>query len=392
MSDILSLGLAMALAGSAPSGKPYPPLAEVYPQAIANHGDVSRLQRVFQRARSGEKIVVGVIGGSITAGAKASKSEFTWGRQFAAWWEKNFPQSEVVFVNAGIGATGTALAVHRAQRDLLSQRPDVVGVEFSVNDTANAAATETMEGLLRQILSQEQQPAVVMLHTMNSSGGNAQQFHLEVAKHYQVPAISYRDAIWPLIAASKLEWSDLSPDSVHPNDIGHTYCAALINQFLADRLAETPAAATVAINTATLPAPLVGAAFDSGEVIDPGTLEIVSNKGFTLGDADRRWGQPWKANTPGASVSFALDGPTIAMLFWRINGPMGKARISIDGEVVTVVDAWFAQTWGGYTPYQLICKNKPGRHVVTIEVLDEKSPESAGHAFELRAVLRAGMK
>ena len=392
MSDILSLGLAMALAGGAPSGKPYPPLAEIYPQAIANHGDTSRLQCVFQRARNGEKIVVGVIGGSITAGAKTSKSDYSWGRQFAAWWEKNFPQSEVVFVNAGIGATGTALAIHRAQRDLLSQRPDVVGVEFSVNDTANADAIETMEGLLRQILSQEQQPAVVMLHTMNSNGGNAQQFHLDVAKHYQVPAISYRDALWPLIAADKLEWSDLSPDTVHPNDIGHTYCAALVNQFLADCLAETPAAPPVAISTATLPAPLVGTAFDSGEVINPESLDIINNKGFTLGTADRRWGQPWITTTPGASISFTMDGPTIAMLFWRIKGPMGKARISIDGEPVTVVDAWFAQTWGGYTPYQLICKNKPGRHVVTIDVLTEKHPDSDGHAFELRAVLRAGVK
>jgi len=392
MSDILSLGLAMALAGSTPSGKTYPPLANVYPQAIANHGDNSRLQQAFHRARNGKKIVVGVIGGSITAGAKTSKSNYSWGRQFATWWEKNFPQCEVVFVNAGIGATGTALAVHRAQRDLLSQRPDVVGVEFSVNDPANADAIETMEGLLRQILSQEQQPAVIMLHTMNSNGGNAQQFHLEVAKHYQVPAISYRDALWPLIAADKLAWSDLSPDTVHPNDIGHTYCAALVNQFLADRLAETPANHPATISTATLPTPLVGTAFDSGEVVDPKTLDIISNQGFALGDADRRWGQPWKSTTPGASISFAVDGPTIAMLFWRIKGPMGKARIRIDGEDAAAVDAWFAQTWGGYTPYQLICKNKPGRHVVTIDVLDEKNPDSDGYAFELRAVLRAGTK
>ena len=46
-----------------------------------------------------------------------------------------FPDTEVNYVNAGIGATNSYLAVHRVDNDLLAHKPDVVVVEFSVNDS-----------------------------------------------------------------------------------------------------------------------------------------------------------------------------------------------------------------------------------------------------------------
>ncbi|MBQ9446920.1 MAG: hypothetical protein IJU61_10010 [Victivallales bacterium] len=71
MQNLLSLGLAIVLAGTFPSGNKLPDLEAIYPRSILNQGDLGRLEHVFERALKGEPISVAVIGGSITEGAHA---------------------------------------------------------------------------------------------------------------------------------------------------------------------------------------------------------------------------------------------------------------------------------------------------------------------------------
>jgi lysophospholipase L1-like esterase len=121
-------------------------------RSLTGMGDTARLQHMLAKARRGEPVVVGVIGGSITAGARASKPELSWGNLAAKWWTDTFSQAKVSFVNAGIGATCSDLGAHRVQAHLLDRHPDIVMVEYAVNDGINPMAAETLEGLVRRIL------------------------------------------------------------------------------------------------------------------------------------------------------------------------------------------------------------------------------------------------
>ena len=58
-----------------------------------------------------------------------------------------FPEAEFTCVNAGIGGTTSHFGAARAEEDLLYARPDVVFVEFSVNDDDEAHFKECYEGL-----------------------------------------------------------------------------------------------------------------------------------------------------------------------------------------------------------------------------------------------------
>src|SRR5437763_821651 len=69
---------------------------------VAEDEMATRLDRVFAKAARGEKVVVGVIGGSITQGAKATKPEHRYANVIAQWWRDRYPQAEVLLVNAGI--------------------------------------------------------------------------------------------------------------------------------------------------------------------------------------------------------------------------------------------------------------------------------------------------
>ena len=170
-----------------PSGVRVPSLDEMYPNFVVRDGNAARLERVFAKGLRGEPIVVAVIGGSITSGVRASRRELQWGAVLADWFRHAFPKSEVTYVNAGIGATGSNYAVYRVEADVCAKNPDVVGVEFAVNDGDDASATETDEGLVRHLLKCPSRPFVFQLSMMAKGCVNRMARHLPVSEHYDIP-------------------------------------------------------------------------------------------------------------------------------------------------------------------------------------------------------------
>jgi lysophospholipase L1-like esterase len=369
-----------------PKGPPVP--TECTARSLVDEGSAIRIQHAMARARRGEPVTVGVIGGSITQGAKASRAEFRWGERVGAWWKKSFPQSKVTFVNAGIGATGSNLGAHRVQKDLLSAKPDFVVAEYAVNDPKTRFAAETLEGLVRQILKSERSPGMMLLFTMSRGGRNAQASHAPVGKHYGLPMVSFRDAMWPEIDAGRMKWEDLIADEVHPNDYGHKLCADFVIAVLERILANLPADDALS-PIPPVPAPLYTDLFEFGRLYNADTLAPTKNSGWTKHDKGP-FGPVWRADAPGSVLEYDLAGQQITLVFHRIRGDMGKVRVTLDDLPPRTFNAWFAATWGGYSARGELPRCPAGKHHLRIELLPDKSVESGGTNFELRALLVAG--
>jgi lysophospholipase L1-like esterase len=357
-------------------------------RSLVSMGDTARLQHALARARQGEKVVVGVIGGSITQGASASTAGNRYGNRVAAWWQETFPQAQVEFVNAGLGATGSNYGALRVQRDLLAHPPDFVIVEYGVNDANNQACAETLEGLIRQVLRQPRQPAVLLLFTMHQNGTNAQEWQGKVGRHYGLPMVSFRDALWPEIEAGRLKWEDVEADVVHPNDRGHQYMAQFVTHLLEKVLQDLPTDEGLP-EIKPVPQPLFSDLFEHVVLHEADALKPVVNQGWTF-DAEARC---WKSDQPGSIVEFEIAGQVILFMEWHIRGPMGKARVQVDDLPAAVIDAWFDQTWGGWRcTHELARDLPPGKHRVRIEVLEEKNPQSDGHEFRLLGLGAGGIE
>lgn len=366
--------------------------AALCPQSLVSTGDLSRVWQVMAKAQRGEKITVAVIGGSITQGAKATQPELRYGSLVADWWRKAFPKAQIEFVNAGIGATGSNFGALRANRDLLSKNPDFVVVEYGVNDGNTQAFAETLEGLVRQILKQPSQPAVVQLFMMHQGGGNAQEWHGKVGRHYRLPVASYRDALWPEIKAGRIAWDAVMADEVHPNDLGHACAAGYVTHLLDVARATCPALAatggTPVPRIQPLPAPLFSDLYEFTSLFEAPDLKPLSNSGWKL---DETW-KNWTSDKPGSVIEFEIDGTAIFTMHFVIKRAMGKAKFQVDGGAPTVYDGWFNQTWGGYRSTNLLAKDlKPGKHVVRVELLAEKNPGSDGHEFKIFGLGAAGV-
>ena len=94
-----------------------------------------RMQRFAKRAAAGEELVVAFFGGSITQGSLASTEETCYAYLFYQMLRERYPQAKLTYVNAGIGGTGSHYGAMRVREDLLRHRPDLVVLDFSVNDT-----------------------------------------------------------------------------------------------------------------------------------------------------------------------------------------------------------------------------------------------------------------
>ncbi len=360
-------------------------------RSLVSTGDTARLQRALVKARRGETVTLGVIGGSITQGAAASQAEKRYGDLVAAWWRETFPKAKIESVNAGIGATGSDYGALRVQRDLLSHHPDFVIVEYAVNDPDTDAAAETLEGVVRQILGAPNSPAVMLLFTMNQSGVNAQKAHSKVGRRYNLPMVSFRDALWPEMEQGRMKWSDIEADIVHPNDRGHAYCAKFIIHVLERVLRDVDAGAPLR-QIEPLSAPLFSDLFEHVELLEADALKPVANQGWTY-DATQPSNKCWKTDRPGSTIEFNVGGKVILVMDWHIRGPMGQARVQVDELPPVLREAWFDQTWGGYRMTTIMARDlKPGQHRVKIQLLSESNPQSTGHEFRLLGLGVAGVE
>ena len=368
-----------------------PAAAQASGEILLNRGDDGRLEAVFARAERGETVTLGALGGSITQGTGAGSNANRWTDLVADWFVANFPNARFVRANAGLGSTGSLIGAHRIATELAPSNPDFVTVDFSVNDGDNDPNVASMDSCARQLLSLPKSPAVILVSFMTKTGRSVQDDHLVVAKHYDLAHLSVKNAVWPDIEAGQRTWEAWSADDVHPNREGHAFAASLVTGFLAERLADWRARGCPAPGPAgALPAP-ISTTFANGRMVAPTQLTVLENTGFAAdGTVRKGWSGVMAATSPGARLTFETTAPTVTLLHWKVHGDYGRALATVDGVPLTVLEGWYSETWGGYVPVTIAFADKPGRHVVSLEVQHEKNAASNGYRFELCKVLMAG--
>ncbi|MCE5199536.1 MAG: SGNH/GDSL hydrolase family protein [Armatimonadota bacterium] len=359
-------------------------------RSLVRLGDTTRLERVMRKSLNGEKIIIGVLGGSITEGALATSHDKRWANQVAQWWREQFPKAEVELINAGIGATGSAIGSHRAYMNLLHHRPDFIIVEYSVNDRNDPLATECMEGIIRQALSLVNQPAVMQLFMCGGDCTSEQDEHEKVGRYYHLPMVSFRDAVAPEFKSGRIASTDIIPDYVHPNDTGHKLCARFITNALERVREKVLNNSEESLYIKPVSAPLVNDIFEHTALLMPSTCKPKSKAGWSL---VKLWhfGKAWESADPGSVIEFEVDCDTVGVIFYRAKN-MGMVECRVDDHDPVRLDACFVANWGGYAQYALVARGLgAGKHTVQIQLLDQKSEKSNGNRFVVLAVACAGM-
>ncbi|MCR5251844.1 MAG: SGNH/GDSL hydrolase family protein [Lachnospiraceae bacterium] len=319
-------------------------------QALVNSGDHAALKRVMKKAEAGEALCVAFLGGSITEGYSSTDPKLCYSARVCDWWRENFPKSELHYVNAGIGGTGSQYGAARVEKDVLRFRPDVVFVDFSVNDEANEFSQECYEGLIRRLLRSESRPAVVLLHFVQyDSGISAEEQHRRIGEHYGLPCISTRSSLYAKLRDGVLEASLITQDMLHPNDEGHAMIAAMITDLL-DTVKEEPAGTG---EERKLPEALTANAYENAVRLQHADAEA-ELAGFEKDTKEPEYPADhfrggWTGSRAGDELRLRFRGSELALQFRRtVKRPALLAEAVVDGdrEHAVILDADFDQDWG----------------------------------------------
>lgn len=356
----------------------------VFSAANSSDYDTTRIYNAMLRAQNGEDITLGFLGGSITAGYAASSEENRWVNLVTAWWQTQFPQSNITLINAGLGGTGSDIGTHRVQNDILQYDPDVIFIEFSVNDAEGELAQKMMEGLVRQLLQADSLPGIMILMLKQDNGTTAQNSHKPVGNHYGVPMISFADLIDDEVAKDGITISECYVDGLHPNDVGMAYIAEFIIDELDIIINQLPAPEDMQEIDTSLPDPLITDVYAHTFMYFPDYIVPASNAGWSINSND------WTAENPGDEISFIVDGNAISIIYSKHNADaFGQVDVWVDDGAPLSIDAYWEQTWGPAQVFALIAEGlDDGEHTLHLKIRETTSTN--GHYFKLMNVLKAG--
>lgn len=362
---------------------------EWYRQALQDSvmsvGNNARLKKVIERAQSGEVITLATIGGSITEGAGASSYQECWASRFHIRFKTAYGAEDggnVCFVNAGVGGTPSPFGYMRYKREIVNRvpgkdsdgLPDVVVIEFSVNDWEEPTKHRCFESMVKEILDAPNEPAVILLFAVFRNGFNLQDDLKKIGKNYDLMMVSIKDGFYNHFG-KELTKDGFFSDEYHPTSLGHRIMTDCLMQAVTNAAeAETDAAPDLDVK------PVYGTDFMGLKTIfgDTETEEFtVDRGGFPGSDSGSYHNQPvgWVCGKNFYhNVKDPMDPLTVRGVFrkclvaWKAtnSASFGAAEILIDGRVVKTVK-------GG--------KDKWGQSEVVL-VLDEK--EAAEHTLEIR--------
>ncbi|MDO4585273.1 MAG: GDSL-type esterase/lipase family protein [Planctomycetia bacterium] len=345
----------------------------------------------LERLEAGETVRVAYLGGSITMANG-------WRVKTTQWLRETWPQATIVEIAAGVSGTGSLLGNYRLERDVLQHEPDLLLVEFAVNDggTPPQRIWQQMEGIVRKTWAANPRTDIVFVYTfcvpfaktvregiLPTSAGAMEM----LAEFYGIPSIHWLKRVVALESAGKLVFQTseepkkgelwFSQDGTHPLDAGHELYREGIAQAFQAMKSIPPVLHDVSQKPTFVSNPMI---FTEMRSVDSLKMEGDWRKlatgekcyGFTS-----RLDDIWTTDEPGASVTFSFRG-TQAMLYDVVGPDGGQIAVTVDGvlrkEPLPRTDAYCLQynSWRVTAVVLADGLDAEKVHTVTVELLPEE--------------------
>ncbi|MDR0556741.1 MAG: SGNH/GDSL hydrolase family protein [Treponema sp.] len=367
--------------------------------------DNPRLQQAMMKLRQGETISVVSIGGSITSGHQAAPPDSAgWSGLVNLWWQAKAKETggKINCHNSGVSGTDSVFASIRVKDHALAYNPDVVFVEFAMNDQWLSARVRqrSYEGVLRQLLNDSERAVVLLaVNEKGDPGKSARADQEKIGDHYGLPTLAWADWVNPA------DWDRhfSGSETIHPNNEGHADIARGVIRYL-DAAWNSLPSKILPIDT-TLPEPLVSAEFQNVRLIggnDVGYLASdIASSGWTakkaiLPDEWKKSGGGdiigWTTNDPNADIAIKVTGKSVGVLFVESD----QFR---NGEAwLEEIDAWWSinsyvsyrNGYYGYAYAEIADNLEAGKEYTLHLYAEEDDEEREGASIDVIGVICTG--
>ncbi|MBQ7921647.1 MAG: SGNH/GDSL hydrolase family protein [Clostridia bacterium] len=359
------------------------------------------LENTVYCLKRNKKLTIGYFGGSITEGMLApGNTIMSYRIQVNEWFRQQCPEAEIREVQAAISGTGTQLGMHRCEDDLLKGDPDLIFIEFAVNDYGQCSYEQLaaqVETILRKAYAKNPYTDVVFLYTTMKEicdslekGGEytSRSAHTAVAHHYGLPMIDIGTVMWTEVLRSGGDFLQYTSDTIHPNAAGYALYSDTICSFLSQWLnMDTPNEMKKIVLPERTFCPKLHM---NAHIEDCTQLDGLKMDGFTVSGKTLcgRYPRYIESATPGDSFSFTFTGEN-AGFYWIKANDSGDVLVSVDGGEDITVRSWdFYCPGGPRAAYNFFAENlEYGVHTVVVRIAETKAEESKGTAIRIGAIL-----
>lgn len=382
--------------------------SEMLNDSFISAGNSERMQKVINKARSGADVTLAYLGGSITEGCAATdvlvNSDCYAETSYNAFRMKYGygDGSNVHFINAGMSGTPSSLGVIRYQNDILNEMefmgygkyPDILFVEFVVNDSGECTNGEGMESIIRQALEQGTAVFLVFAHTVNFDTGK-QDYYIPLGELYDLPMVSVKNSISGYIDSADTKGCDVSKwffwhDTLHPDVPGHRLMADMIMNAI-DKAAESETVPDPVTDIDSIQ-PKYGSAFTGMRLldskVDPDKVDaIVSLDVGSFGDVDTNQnrfqykkggkdGVQWFPNCwmhqSGTDSLKATVKCSNMMIAYKLTSDSnyGKAELYVDGVLKETMNGYKNDGWNNATVSIVFKDDEIATHDFEIKMAD----------------------
>ncbi len=371
-------------------------------QFVVKRAESDILNNTYYQLKTANKLNIAYLGGSVTDGFSfddSCTSNDSWRAQTTNWFKSQYPSAKITETNAGIGGTGSMYGAYRVIRDLklqsATEKPDLVFVEFAVNDQYDTYVNTTpdvyMESIVRTIYQYAPQADIVMVFVTNSTTKDteftAKAAHKKIADVYQIPYIDVGARLWKEMVAenggsapssSSAVWTKYFSDSVHPAKAGYQKYAQYVQEYLSGVLSKKT----------TAPSSLKNAQMPSASFTKlPVSPYITNLKGETAVSGMTVTGDGYLVTKQGGTFTIKFTGTDLyAWIYGQSTSEdaAGYFRIYIDG---VRQKGTIPLTGNNHKILPLATGLSNGEHTVKIQV---SAPSTGSVNLDLRYFLISG--
>ena len=242
--------------------------------------------------------------------------------------------------------------------------------------------------MIRKIYTYRTNPAVLIVHNVYyDEGANAQRVHSRVGRHYDIPCVSMQSTIYAKVLSGEIMNRQITPDDLHPNDLGHEMAASVIDHFL-NKVYENmddPEAES------KFPDPFTDNSYEKS--VRYRNMDISPKlNGFVKDTTEQTditdcFKNGWYADNDNDSIEFEFEGSGAALQYRRYaHKTAPKARVVIDGdqEKSMILDGKFDMDWGDNLELTTIAeKIENKKHTIKISLEDADGCEAPFYIVSL---------
>jgi len=205
--------------------------ASMLESSVMAQGNNYRIKKFLEKVRAGENVYVACIGGSVTEGAGPANFKDGYAYQFSKALRETYSPAgvtNITFDGAGLSGTSSPVGLVRYQQDVvdvLKNDPDLLVIEFAVNDGNEPTKQRAFEELIRNALLAKPEAVVIALYSAAKYQNTQVQMSM-IANYYHIPQVSVQNAINNRQGSFKDE--QYFTDIVHPTKDGHAIMAACL--------------------------------------------------------------------------------------------------------------------------------------------------------------------